>query len=808
MSNAEQSLSVEMTRYVSVVLDIPTRSLDMPFTYVLPGEISDEVQVGVGVLVPFGNRPALGWVIQVAHHLDTSLDYTKIKPVMQVLSGSYFNEQAVALARHIATEYSATMLDALKLFIPLGASSKLVKNADTARYELRLPQVHAVTDTWVSLVDDTYVPPSNASRQRQILEALHEGSMRIADLRLLIPGASTVVKTLERKGIVRTYEQRRMRGTDDASVLSSAHAPTRTLSELTEGQRDALREIEQAHHRALPGTGAQVVAVDGVTGSGKTEVYLHAIEAVLARGKGAIMLVPEISLTPQTVGRVRARFGNQVAVLHSKMSAGERFDQWDLVHSGVARVVVGARSALFAPVQNLGLIVIDEEHEFTYKQSQTPRYHAREVAAHLADMVGCPLVLGSATLSLETYARCMHLVPPMPPQSTWLRVQLSQRANHRPLPPVRIVDLSAEFGVGHRAMISRPLRSALIKTANAGHKAVILLNRRGFAQFVLCRDCGHVPTCAHCSTSYTYHEKIGRLVCHTCGASIPMPGRCPECHSPYLAKLNPGTQQLELELEAQLGEGSLDVLQPMTVVRMDADTTARKHGHEQCLERFDSTDRALLLGTQMIAKGLDFPEVALVGVIIADTSLKAPDFRAAERTYALLEQVSGRAGRGEVAGEVIIQTYWPQHVCIQAVKNHDYQKFCDAELEMRAIASYPPFVRLANVVVWSKSKQAAQTHAQQIKSALETLIRSIASGDYSKDMLQSKADLELVDPAALKLYGPVPCTRGFIKDHYYVHILIKGAVQERLGPLCMAAVRLVKQDKSVSVAIDIDPYEL
>ena len=404
------------------------------------------------------------------------------------------------------------------------------------------------------------------------------------------------------------------------------------------------------------------MVVDGVTGSGKTEVYLEAIERVRSRGGSALVLVPEISLTAQTVGRFRSRFGDDVAILHSRLSAGERFDQWDLARSGRAHVVVGARSALFAPLADLGLVIIDEEHEASYKQDSAPRYHAREVAARICRERGCALVLGSATPSLESLERCRaHAWGGV----TWTRVCMPERPRGATLPEVSVVDMTEQFASGRKHMFSKPLADALLDVARRREKAVLLLNRRGFANFLMCRECGAVPECPHCSTSLTYHERTHSLVCHSCERSWPIgtpgsPMRCPSCNSPYLGAYGVGTQQVETALADLLA--GLDV----TVVRMDADTTKGKGEHQRRLEEFDAAESAVLVGTQMIAKGLDFPQVTLVGVINADTTLKMPDFRAAERTFDLLEQVAGRAGRGERAGRVIIQSYWAGHPAIQA----------------------------------------------------------------------------------------------------------------------------------------------
>ena len=533
----------------------------------------------------------------------------------------------------------------------------------------------------------------------------------------------------------------------------------------------------------VPGCG-DVVLVDGVTGSGKTEVYLDAIERVRERGRSAIVLVPEISLTAQTVGRFRSRFGDDVAILHSRLSSGERFDQWDLARSGRVHVVVGARSALFAPLSNVGLVIVDEEHEGSYKQDQAPRYHAREAAAELARLRGAALVLGSATPSLESLERCRA---GSWRGVRWTRVSMPERPGGSRLPSVRIIDMRSTFSPKGGSVFSSPLRDALLNRAEKREKSVLLLNRRGFASFLMCRECGCVPTCPHCSTALTYHERTHSLACHTCGSAWPVRAypdpstKCPNCGSRYLAQYGVGTQRVEDELRMLL---PADV----DVIRMDADTTATKGAHTRLLEQFDASECAVLVGTQMIAKGLDFPEVTLVGVVNADTTLKLPDFRAAERTYNLLEQVAGRAGRGERPGEVIIQTYWATHPAISAVATHDRSSYLGYELEQRDEAYYPPYSRLANLTLAGLSERAVRERA----SALAAKIRARVEG--------MEGEWEVL--------GPAECVRSKVKDRYRRHIVVKAPVDAELGPLLDECARALPACKGVTLAIDVDAYDM
>jgi primosomal protein N' (replication factor Y) len=512
-----------------------------------------------------------------------------------------------------------------------------------------------------------------------------------------------------------------------------------------------------------------VIVLDGVTGSGKTEVYLQAIERVVAQGDDACVLVPEISLTPQTVGRFRARFGDDVAVLHSRLSAGERFDQWDLVRRGEAHIVVGARSALFAPLARPKLIVIDEEHESSYKQGSAPRYHAREVAEEIAARTGAVLVLGSASPSMEARRHCET--------GRWQRVAMPERATGLGLPPVTVVDMAAEFADGHRSMFSRPLADALRSVAQAGEKAVLFLNRRGFASFLLCRECGFVPECGSCAVSMTYHEVGTRLQCHHCGARQPVPAECPRCSSPYLRQFGAGTQRVEAEL-AQLLDG-------FPVVRMDADTTRGKGGHERALVAFETLPAGILLGTQMIAKGLDYPEVTLVGVINADTTLHLPDFRAGERTYQVLEQVAGRAGRGRREGRVVIQTYWADHPAILAAATHDPARFYREEEIVRRELGYPPFGRLVNMLVWGKEAAAVAEASRGLFDALASEV-----------------------PDTWQLLGPSPAPLSRVKGVWRWHVLVKSPVDADISALVGKGLQKARRVEGVSMVADVDPVDL
>ena len=792
--------------FAQVVLDIPARALTDPFAYGISEERVDTVQVGSTVLVDFGHRTAAGYVVAKAATLSelpgaAELSSARVKPVEAVLADPAFNEISAGIAYWMSREYVATLSECLKLFLPPGGSPRVVKDDDGA-YVIERPTVREAHERYVSLTPEgrSFEPAKTATRQRQLIEALSCGPVSTRELNLLYSGVSATVRALEARGVVAVEERRAWRGGQEATTLSSARAAA--PRQLTEGQQAALAAIDEATVRAR----GDVVVVDGVTGSGKTEVYLSAIERVLARGQSACVLVPEISLTAQTVGRFRSRFGEAVAVFHSRLSAGERLDQWDMVRTGAARVVVGARSALFCPFGNLGIIIIDEEHEQSYKQGSSPRYHARDVAAQMARRYRCPLVLGSATPSSEALMRCrMGTYNDV----RWTRVCMPERPGNAQLPRIVVSDLRRAFASGSRSLFSKPLLDGLNRVFENREKAVLLHNRRGFAPFLMCRECGCVPTCRHCSTALTYHERTHSLECHTCGASYrvksyPAPGSaCPKCGSRYLAKMGVGTQQVEDALRALVPED-------VEVIRMDADSTKTKDAHKKLLEQFDAADCAVLLGTQMIAKGLDFPEVTLVGVINADYALKMPDFRAQERAYDLLEQVAGRAGRGDNPGEVVIQTYLPDDPVIRAVATHDRSIFTDHDLAQRADAFYPPFVRLVNVLVWGPERSAAQRYIQKIASELRKRFdEQKRAGVFGEtDDLPSLASVggdPTIEPILL---GPTSCVIERAKDRFRFHLLIKCPLGYHVSGVVHDVVAGLPAPRGISISVDVDAYDL
>jgi len=786
-----------------VVVDVPTRALSEPFDYAVPQHLASAVVVGAPVLVPLGGQRVVGYVVGLAA---SSAFSGELRAIETVLGDAVFRSHAPELAAWVSREYVCPLADAMRLFLPPGgppsaiasyaiagekpagpvraavwdavaaaegltapqlralderfpdAAAGLARTGSLARtWRMKAASVGAVDDRWAELVPGSgFVPQKRSTMQRALLDALAEGPVRVAELTAELGAVDSALKTLAAAGAIRFESRRRMRGV----LPPSRSAPRHTT--LSQGQADSLAAISGA----APGS---VILLEGVTGSGKTEVYLRAIEDVLAAGGSAVVLVPEISLTPQTVGRFRSRFGERIAVLHSRLSAGERYDQWDRVRADEAKVVIGPRSALFAPVRDLRLVVIDEEHDASYKQGSAPRYHARAAAERLCAVTGAVLVLGSATPSLESLGSVQS--------GRYVRVALPERVGGGTVPPVTVVDMAAEFRDGHRSMFSRALTEGLLGVAERGAKAVLLLNRRGSASFVLCRECGHVPSCEKCSVSFTYHEVGERLICHHCGASAALPARCPKCDSPYLRQFGAGTQRVESELKA--------VVPGLPVVRMDADTTSGIGGHEKRLAEFEALDSGVLLGTQMVAKGLDYPEVELVGVVNADTTLHMPDFRAGERTYQLLEQVAGRAGRGVTGGTVVIQTYWPDHPAILSVAAHDPEMFRTQELEERASLGYPPAGRLARILVTGADLAAVKASA----AALAQEARSIAFEGCA-------------------VLGPAPAPLARIKNAFRWHVLLKAPAGSDLPDVVARTIAGASVSREVSVAPDIDPMDL
>ncbi len=699
-----------MSRIAAVIVDI---SLDREFDYLVPEELLAEVKIGSRVVVPFGHRQIQGYVIG----FPTRQRHPSLKPIASIVGKkAYLDETMLRLARWMGDYYCASFEAAVRTELPGAVRRKGAK----------FKQRNAVALMKYDAAEVGKISP----KQQLVLDYLEKhGDSFVEDLIAELGITQSPVKSLEKKKIVKISQQQQARhplskhnilpsepldlmpeqAVALEQIVDSIDAPQQDNHFCSVGRLDQqLAETANTTHNNQKHERSRVILLHGVTGSGKTEVYLQAIAHVLQKDQGAIVLVPEISLTPQTVERFVSRFGDQIAVLHSHLSDGERHDEWHRIQEGKARVVVGARSAVFAPVVNLGLIVVDEEHEPSYKQEEVPRYNARDVAVVRGMMTDCVVVLGSATPALESWYNVQL--------GKYALATLAHRVDHRSMPTMRVIDMRAEMEkTGKPVVFSRILIDAIQQRLNKAEQVILFLNRRGYSTSLICQACGYVASCDECSVSYTYHRSDERIRCHICGADKGVPSICPECHDPEFRYAGMGTQRVEKIMNQMFPKA--------TIRRMDADVTTKKDSYERILGDFRVGKTDILIGTQMIAKGLHFPNVTLVGVVYADLSLHIPDFRAGERTFQLLAQVAGRAGRGEVSGAVVVQTYTPFHPAVQAARRLDYEGLCDQELEFRKELSYPPFSHLICITLRGKDEQkvsfVAETLAKRIGEVVD-----------------------------------------------------------------------------------------
>jgi primosomal protein N' (replication factor Y) len=732
------------TPFVAVALPL---GLDRTFTYALPQRLRGQVQVGQRVTVPFGkgNRTIIGWVVRGLE----ATDLAEVKQVLDLVDAApLLAGDLVDLAFWMSRYYVTPLGQVFEAILPAAVR----QNAGFKT---------------VQLVVRTEKPESAVgrilSKQRRVLDRLAEAGAPLAPRELARHAGCTVavIKSLEQKGLVRVQTRQVDEFARDLFIELEVPKPIH----LTTEQALALQRIKNLIAADTFG----VLLLHGVTGSGKTEVYLRAIAHVVEAGRQAIILVPEIALTPQTIRRFRERF-TQVAVLHSNLSDVERHRQWRDIAEGRADVVIGARSAVFAPVRDLGLIVIDEEHENSFKQDTAPRYHGRDVAIMRANLVGVPVVLGSATPSLESYQNVRTV-------DHYQEARLAQRIGGRPLPPVRIVDMRQEAAERKgQHVLSRGLEAAIAEAWRKQEQIILFLNRRGFATHLFCVRCGHVAKCPDCDVGLTYHTKPGYLQCHYCGHRSPPPEKCPSCSADTIHYWGTGTQRVEEEVRQKFPE--------IRIGRMDSDSVRRAGGHESILSAFRDGELDILLGTQMVAKGLDFPNVTVVGVVNADVALSLPDFRANERTFQLLTQVAGRAGRGPKGGEVFVQTFQPQHLAIQLAAKHDYESFAQDELATRKARGYPPFGRLARIIVRSQSRQKAAEAIQAMAGRL----------------------IEPTRIAGIQMLGPQPCPLAKLSRFWRFHILLKAPTARALLHLWDHLRRAdLSPPGGVQMAIDVDP---
>lgn len=674
-------------KYALVIVDILNQDIDRIFTYAIPKALNN-ICVGMRVLVPFGRQGNIeGIVISLSDTTDLPPD--KLKNVYSLLDEvPSVTEEQIYLAKWIKRQYHTTMADALRLFIPGEIRSGRVKTKYIQMIKLSASVENA------DFVLDSLKAGSKAYR---IISTLSEyGAMEKSRLNHIVGNCYEPLKKLIAQGVVESYSEETMRS--PYLDITPEKAPWLTLNRR---QNEVLNEILLSKDSFAP------FLLHGVTGSGKTEVYMQAINSITSQNKTAIVLVPEISLTPQMVLNFRKKLGEAVAILHSALAPGERFDEWKRILSGEARIVIGARSAVFAPLKNIGIIIVDEEHESSYVSETYPRYDAIEVAIKRAKYNNCPVVLGSATPSVNRYYKMQ--------KGEFKLLEMLKRANGREMPPVSVVDMTEEFAKGNRTIFSQKLYEEMCSTLAKNQQIMLFLNRRGYSSFVMCRACGETISCENCDVSLTYHRNVDKLRCHYCGYEIPMPKVCPYCGSKFIKQFGAGTQKVEEEF--------LKIFPDKKTVRMDIDTTRGKDAHYHLLKQLADGSAQALIGTQMIAKGHDFPNVTLVGVIAADGMLRMPDYRSRERTFSLITQVSGRAGRAESSGKVVVQTYSPQHFVIEHAKNHDYKGFYEKEIEQRRAMWYPPFAKIIRILYVSEDAEKAYNGSLQAYDKIRALLQ-------------------------------------------------------------------------------------
>ena len=746
-----------MNRYGEIIIDIAYNKLDRPFTYRVPERMQSIVQPGSLVLVPFGkgNTMRKGYIIALKD--DCSLPPDKVKEIAELpVNDSGYSEDengafAIALAAWMKRRYGSTMAAALKTVLTSRKPGKPVK---TREIKLRLSPEEAQQQL------DIYVRKHQVARERLLRELMEVPRQPYGLVLSKLHVTASVIRAMAGAGVIEVTEEESFRNPVSFTSTEEGH------KELSSAQK-AIVDGVLADYDAGEST---VSLIHGITGSGKTEVYISIIRGICARGKKAIMLIPEIALTYQTLMRFYRYFGSRVSVMNSSLSESEKADQWERARRGEIDVIIGPRSALFTPFQDLGVIVIDEEHETSYKNESMPKYHAREVAEQIAAMKNACVVLGSATPSLESYYRARR--------GDYKLYTLSERLTGGTLPDVEIADLREELKSGNRSILSMRLQELLTDRLAKGEQSILFLNRRGIAGFVSCRSCGTVIKCPHCEVSLSLH-KNGKLVCHYCGFERPNVKECPECGSPYISGLKAGTEQIEEHLKIRYPGAR--------VLRLDADTTSKKGSYDRILSAFANREADILVGTQMIVKGHDFPGVTLVGIILADMSLYMGDYRASERTFQLLTQAAGRAGRGDVPGNVVIQTYQPENYAIQYASAQDYEGFYGEEIRYRSLLLYPPAAHMLCVQLQSEKEDRAEALSGQLR---ELFLRD--------------------DPDAFVI-GPAQASITKIRDLYRFVLYVKSEKYDKLvrckdrAEAFLAYLVRIGRDPQVQVQFDFDP---
>lgn len=725
--------------YVSVLTQIGAKAVDQTFFYHVPKLLENNIKIGVRVRIPFGNMILDGFVLGISDN--SSYDNSKIKDIINVIDDEpVLNKEMLLLGKYMSDNLLASLSSCYQVMLPKALKAE-VKSNIKIKYDRYLHRIKSIEEI------DRYIDNCKYESQINLLCKLKEGD-------ILITKMSSSINTIIKYGFASIiYEECKRYKYDGISNYKRVN--------LTDKQRLVSDTIISSFGKS------DTFLLYGVTGSGKTEVYMDVIEKAINNGKSAIMLVPEIGLTPQIVGKFISRFGNVISVLHSKLSDSERYDEYRKITNGESKIVIGTRSAIFVPFTNIGVIIIDEEHTLSYKQDNNPRYSAINVAEWRSKYHNCPLVLGSATPSLESFAKAGNHV--------YKLLTLTERAGGSVLPNVNIVDMKEEVKKGN-FILSDMLKNKIGEVLDRGEQAIILLNRRGYSSTISCKECGYVYKCPNCDITYTYHKSSNNLKCHYCGYSMVLPNKCSICGSDNLKDYGLGTEKLE---------ETLNSLYKAKIVRMDVDTTSKKGQHQKIIDDFGEHKYDILIGTQMIAKGLDFPLVTLVGVVSIDSSLTSPDYRASENTFQLLSQVSGRAGRSENKGEVIVQTFNPDHYAITLAKNHDYIDFYKEEMKIRKMLKYSPYYYMVLVSITSKDYELGFKEANKI-------------GSYIRNNISS-------DSIVL---GPTMANMFKVNNIYHYQIIIKYRKDDSLMKVLKFIIDMQVKNNKIDVSIDFNPSRI
>lgn len=725
--------------YVSVLTQIGVKAVDQTFSYHVPKLLENNIKIGVRVRIPFGNMILDGFVLGISDN--SSYDNSKIKDIINVIDEEpVLNKEMLLLGKYMSDNLLASLSSCYQVMLPKALKAE-VKSNIKIKYDRYLHRIKSIEEI------DRYIDNCKYESQINLLCKLKEGD-------ILITKMSSSINTIIKYGFASIiYEECKRYKYDGISNYKRVN--------LTDKQRLVSDTIISSFGKS------DTFLLYGVTGSGKTEVYMDVIEKAINNGKSAIMLVPEIGLTPQIVGKFISRFGNVISVLHSKLSDSERYDEYRKITNGESKIVIGTRSAIFVPFNNIGVIIIDEEHTSSYKQDNNPRYSAINVAEWRSKYHNCPLVLGSATPSLESFAKAGNHV--------YKLLSLTERAGGSVLPIVNIVDMKEEVKKGN-FILSDILKNKIGEVLDRGEQAIILLNRRGYSSTISCRECGYVYKCPNCDITYTYHKSSNNLKCHYCGYSMVLPNKCSICGSDNLKDYGLGTEKLE---------ETLNSLYKARIVRMDVDTTSKKGQHQKIIDDFGEHKYDILIGTQMIAKGLDFPLVTLVGVVSIDSSLTSPDYRASENTFQLLSQVSGRAGRSENKGEVIVQTFNPDHYAITLAKNHDYIDFYKEEMKIRKMLKYSPYYYMVLVSITSKDYELGFKEANKIGSYIRNNI--------NKDSI---------------VLGPTMANMFKVNNIYHYQIIIKYRKDDSLMKVLKFIIDMQVRNNKIDVSIDFNPSRI